>query len=115
MAEPLTCESVRKPRTKFLDFDARRDPKTNRWCAKCQKDLKPGLQYHAIHLVGGGVQILHPEDEAIYVDDGGDMYWFEVGNDCARQIGKEWLWPKGYLLPQHDLGDPKKSHGKVTS
>lgn len=84
-------------RTTFLDYDARRDPKTNRFCIKCQKDLKPGGSYHAVHIVGGGASILHPADEDLYVDDGGDMNFFEVGNDCARQIGLEWCWPKGTL------------------
>jgi hypothetical protein len=28
-------------RTEFIDYDARRTPKTKRSCVKCQKDLDP--------------------------------------------------------------------------
>ncbi len=40
----------------FLDFDARPEPKTNRFCAKCQRDIKPGsptgLRWHKQTEVG---------------------------------------------------------------
>ncbi len=98
----VSGETVTGPRTKFLDYNARREPKTPHYCIKCQKDLKPDRAYHAIHIINGGAWILHPEDETLYVSDGGDMYYFEIGDDCARQIGKEWVWPKGHLSPQAD-------------
>lgn len=80
-------------RTKFLDYDARRDPKTNRFCIRCQKDLKPGTPSRMVHVINGGSHILHPRDEAIYVSDRGDMGGFEIGPECARIVGLEWSVP----------------------
>lgn len=83
-------------RTKFLDFDARREPKTDHYCARCQKDICGS--YRCIHLVDGGAFILHPEDEAVYAatgkaggsDDCGAHF---LGSDCARKLGLEWSRP----------------------
>lgn len=77
-------------RTKFLDYDARREPKTDRYCVRCQKDLKKGAEFRQIHLVDGGAMILHPEDEAIYMSDAGDLGTHLLGMECARIIGMEW-------------------------
>lgn len=82
----------------FLDFDARREPKTDSWCCACQKDLKGGKAYRWVHLIHGGAYVLHPQDEAIYAalqadpetQDRGDVYSFRIGNDCARKLGLEW-------------------------
>lgn len=90
-------------RTKFTEFDGRRDPKTDVWCCVCQKDLKPGQPRRAVHLVEGGAFALHPEDEAIYVPDGGDMGAFPIGSDCARRLGLEWTHPAGVF----GLEEPK--------
>lgn len=72
------------------DPDYRRDPKTPHFCHRCQKDLKPGQPTRWVHVIAGGVRYLHPEDEAAYVDDGGNMNFFPVGLDCAKRIGLEW-------------------------
>lgn len=77
-------------RTKFLDFDARRDPKTDHWCCRCQKDIKPGQAHRMVHLVDGGAFVLHPDDEAIYTPDAGDCGGHPIGSDCARKLGLEW-------------------------
>lgn len=80
-------------RTKELDYDARRKPKTDRSCVRCQKDIKPSSPTRSIHVVDGGAWILHPEDEASYAAQGphnDDCGSFEVGMDCARIIGMEW-------------------------
>lgn len=77
-------------RTKFVDYDARRDPKTNHFCVACQKDLKPGVPYREVHLVNGGPFALHPEDEPKYESDSGEMGMWPIGNDCARKLGLEW-------------------------
>lgn len=73
-----------------VDPDFRRQPKTQRFCWRCQKDLKSDQKTRWIHLVDGGGAILHPEDEHLYNDPAGDLYWFEVGLDCAKKIGLEW-------------------------
>lgn len=74
-------------RTAQLDADNRREPRTTHYCVRCHKDLIPGQPFRMVHLIAGGAQVLHPEDEALYQNDGGDMYWFPIGNDCAKKVG----------------------------
>lgn len=76
--------------------DYRRDPKTDTYCVICQRDIK-GEPKHWVHLVNGGVEVLHPQDETLYKTDGGDLYFHPVGPECAKKIGKEWVHsdPKG--------------------
>jgi len=81
------------PRTKYIDPDYRRDPKTDHFCCRCQKDIKPGSPFRMVHCVDGGMSALHPDDEANYVTDAGDMGCFPIGMDCARKIGLEWSHP----------------------
>lgn len=76
-------------RTTDCDYESRRWPKTDRSCVLCQKDLK-GPPKRRIHIIAGGGQILHPEDESEYVPDSGDMGSHEIGNECARKLGLEW-------------------------
>lgn len=72
------------------DPDFRREPKTQVFCWRCQKDLKPNQSRRWIHLVDGGMKILHPDSESEYVSDSGEMGYFPVGVDCAKIIGLEW-------------------------
>lgn len=76
-------------RTAYLDQDNRRWPK-GRYCVACNKTLRAGRAYRRVHLVNGGPFVLHPEDEALYVADAGDMGSFPIGDDCARKLGLEW-------------------------
>lgn len=62
------------PRTVFLDYDARRTPKTKRFCVKCQKDSEP--------------LVVHPSDAKPEHET-----WL-VGLDCAKQIGMEFSVPE---------------------
>lgn len=80
-------------RTKYTDPDYRRDPKTETYCAICQRDLKPDQPRRIIHCVDGGMSALHPDDEAGYTPDGGDMGCWPIGMDCAKRLGLEWSWP----------------------
>ena len=79
-------------RTTELDYDARRRPKTDRSCVRCQKDLRSGAKVRVVHIVDGGAFILHPADEEKYaeVKHSDDCGAFLVGVDCARIIGMEW-------------------------
>lgn len=77
-------------RTKSLDFDARPNPKTDFYCVKCQRDIKPGARHRMVHLIEGGYMILHPADEALYQPAAADLGLHPVGMDCARKIGLEW-------------------------
>jgi len=46
------CRWGKQIRSVFFDFDARRDPRTKRYCAKCQKDIKPGAKARIVRVVG---------------------------------------------------------------
>lgn len=81
-------------RTKFIDYDANYNrAKTNFQCVACQHDLNP-RRARWVHLVNGGPFALHPEDEAAYVDDGGNLGWFPIGPDCSKKLGVEWTHEK---------------------
>lgn len=41
-------------RTKVLDGDYRCEPQTDRFCVRCQKDIKPDSPARAVHIVEGG-------------------------------------------------------------
>lgn len=91
-------------RTTFLDYDARRDPKTDWHCIRCQRDLKPGQSYRCVHVVGGGGHVLHPEDAAAHKalfpqGDPADLYIHPVGMDCARALGIEFTYPGEVIQP----------------
>jgi hypothetical protein len=78
------------------DWDFRKDPKTDHFCAICQKDIKPGQPYREVHIVDGGSVILHPADEALYAEHGnpaGDLCFFPIGSTCAKRLGLEWSKP----------------------
>jgi len=89
---------TRAYRTKFIDPDNRPTPKTDTFCGRCHKDLKPGQPRRVIHLVDGGPMALHPADEDAYRRASecspkvaaGDLGCFPVGLDCAKKIGIEW-------------------------
>jgi len=48
-------------RLKFINYDARREPKTPRWCICCQRDLKPNETARFVYVTGG-YQAVHPSD-----------------------------------------------------
>jgi hypothetical protein len=50
-------------RTKYLNPDYRRDPKTSCWCVACQRDLTAKQPRRWVHVVNGGMTVLHPDDE----------------------------------------------------
>lgn len=73
-----------------VDPDFRRDPKTDVFCWRCQKDLKPGQPRKWVHIINGGIDLLHPDDEDQYdriANAASDLGCFPVGMDCARRIG----------------------------
>lgn len=78
-------------RIAYLNPDYRRDPKTNVFCVRCQKDIKGDPKFF-VHVIGGGITVLHPESEAEYAaagPHGDDLYFWPLGPDCARLIGME--------------------------
>lgn len=72
-------------RTRFLDYDGRRNPKTKRFCVKCQKDLKAKPLVRRVYIVNF-IDVVHPED----IENCPDGEWFLIGNDCAKTLGMEY-------------------------
>ena len=62
---------------------------TDQQCARCGKDVSNPAGW--VHIVGGGVQVLHPDDEDKYEDmNPADLGFYPVGSDCAKHF-------KGFL------------------
>ncbi|MCV9965016.1 hypothetical protein OIU34_24270 [Pararhizobium sp. BT-229] len=81
-------------RTKPLDPDFRRDPKTGCYCALCQKDIKGEPRFYA-HMIHGCFEAVHPEDREIanaMVVEHDNFGLLPVGPDCARVIGREFVY-----------------------
>lgn len=74
-------------RTKFLDYDARRKPKTSRYCVKCQRDFRVGDSVRVVRV--NGVAVVHPEDVTPGI---GEDYL--IGIQCAKVLGWEWTRPE---------------------
>lgn len=73
----------------FLDYDARREPKTTRYCIKCQRDIKLGQPARVVQVAPGfPPYVLHPEDAG----SAGERHL--VGMDCAKRIGLEFSVPE---------------------
>lgn len=89
-----TAAQTAKYRTAYIDCDNRRDPKTDKFCVRCNRDLEPSQDHGLVHLVDGGPFALHPEDEEIYSKSGNDrsdLGMFFIGLDCAKKIGLEFV------------------------
>jgi hypothetical protein len=77
-----------------FDPDFRRAPKTNDFCFRCQKDLKPGQARRWLTFVTN-MEVAHPADLHL-VDENSPAYcgMYPVGADCARTMknltGDEW-------------------------
>lgn len=80
----------RPARVLTTDPDFRREPKTNRFCALCQKDLP--LTHRWAFYVCDGFAVVHPEDTDRYVGGDGQMVWGwqPIGNDCAKKFPPDW-------------------------
>ena len=80
-------------RKEFIDYDARRNPRTKRFCVKCQKDLDPGKPVRRVYVTRD-MEAVHPDDLGRYLPSDGDLGWWLIGNDCARLLGMEWTAPE---------------------
>ena len=81
-------------RTKALDPDFRRDPKTTVYCALCQKDIKGEPRFYA-HMVNGCFSAVHPEDRETAnreVPEHENFGLLPVGPDCAKIIGRDYVY-----------------------
>jgi hypothetical protein len=75
-------------RKEFIDYDARRKPRTKRSCVRCQKDL-PGKPVRRVYVTRD-MEAVHPDDFGRYLPSDSDFGWLLIGNDCARILGMEW-------------------------
>ena len=83
-------------RTKWMSPDFRRDPRTNRYCVVCQRDLKEGQPHRIVMFELDTYDAVHSEDwEAAQQDILGRRTANDpvciglVGMDCAKRIGLE--------------------------
>jgi hypothetical protein len=98
---PPLCAAVRgklaeqenRIRKEFIDYDARRKPRTRRYCVRCQKDIDPGKPTRKVY-VSCDMEAIHLDDLGRYVPSEGDCGWLLIGNDCARILGIEWTLPE---------------------
>ena len=80
-------------RKELIDYDARRKPRTKRFCVKCQKDLDSGRPVRRVYVTRD-MEAVHPDDLGRYARSEGDFCWLLIGNDCARILGMEWTLPE---------------------
>jgi hypothetical protein len=82
-AEPRTIAIPHVEVPKSL-IDARSRKHGDRYmCVICRLAM-PSPKFMC-HVIDGGGVALHPEDESIYVPDGGDLLFHPVGSDCLRK------------------------------
>lgn len=85
---PISTESS-KPRLAQLDPDFRRDPKTEHYCARCQKDFRPGQAVRWVYIEGTDfAAVIHPDDVGQARPIAAEA-WHRIGLDCAKIIGLE--------------------------
>jgi hypothetical protein len=77
----------------IIDYDARRKPRTRRFCVKCQKDLDPGKHVRRVYVTRD-MEAVHPDDLERYPRSNGDLGWWLIGNDCAAILRVEWTLPE---------------------
>ena len=63
-------------RKEFIDYDARRKPRTKRSCARCQKDL-PGKPVRRVYVTRD-MEAVHPDDFGRYLPSDGDFGWLSA-------------------------------------
>jgi hypothetical protein len=91
-------------RSKWMDPDFRRDPKTNRYCIMCSRDLKPGQPHRMVMYELDRYEAIHSEDWEIAQSEipptrapnlkDRCVLVHSVGMDCARKLGLEWSRPE---------------------
>jgi hypothetical protein len=82
-------------RYKWIDPDFRRDPKTDCYCARCQKDIKGGEPIYYAHMIEGCHSTVHPDDKEIAdreVPQDDNYGLLPIGPDCAKIIGLDFVY-----------------------
>ena len=94
-------------KTKWMDPDFRRQPKTDRWCEMCQRDLKSGQPHRVIRWELDKYEAIHPDDwESAAVEVPARrgrpdaVVQGLIGMDCAKRLGMEWSAPPSTTHPE---------------
>lgn len=99
-------------RSEFLDFDARREPKTDLFCVKCQRDLNPRRVYRLVWMPKEWQPFTYHPDDVVdgHVEDADEgriaVVAHPIGPDCAEAHGMEWTTdapPRPHTWQPHDL------------
>jgi hypothetical protein len=84
-------------RTKWMDQDFRRWPKTDRYCTMCHRDLAPGRACREVRWELDKYEAIHPDDwerASVEIPASRQAYGAVqrglIGMDCARKLGLEW-------------------------
>jgi hypothetical protein len=56
-------------------------------CAVCGRPLAETGNW-AVHVINGGGDVLHPDDENLYLDDRADLGCHMVGPECRKRFGE---------------------------
>jgi hypothetical protein len=55
-------------------------------CAACGRAIKEGSERWFVHVIDGGANVLHPDDEPNYEPDSGNMDFHAVGPECRKKF-----------------------------
>lgn len=77
-----------RPLLRFLDFDARRAPKTGHFCIKCQRDLDPAKPFRTVRVLSdGSAMVVHPKGAQLAE---GEAATWPIGDDCSYAFNIFW-------------------------
>ncbi|MEH3108933.1 MAG: hypothetical protein PGN22_02380 [Agrobacterium cavarae] len=75
-------------RSKYIDPDFRRDPKSKLFCVRCQKDIKDGQSHLFVCYEFDTMSAVHPDDwEKAMEAHPAAFAILPIGKDCAKKIG----------------------------
>lgn len=78
--------------TKFFDADFRKNPKTNIFCAYCQKDLNPeNIEFLAFLDFETEPTIINPRFAHKFSSIKKELQMSPIGSGCANKVGHDWL------------------------
>ncbi|HTV33792.1 MAG TPA: hypothetical protein VME69_11930 [Methylocella sp.] len=106
-------QNMPQVRLKFISYDARRQPKTSRWCICCQRDLKPNETSRLVYVTGD-YQAIHPCDLNDREPQPSDIGWKLLGLSCARRLGLAWTIKSEETGAQDTSGQKQMPHASAS-
>lgn len=55
-------------------------------CVACGREMR--VARWAVHVIDGGSNVLHPDDESEYQPDAGEMGFHFIGPECRKKFGE---------------------------